>query len=59
MVVYVSSIVVLLFQGWGWIENDNPIVSDGSVMISYGSLSFQGWGTGCRARCDVRVKPLM
>ena len=35
MVVYVSSMVVLLFQGWGWIENDNPIVSDGSACWLY------------------------
>ena len=57
MVVYVSSIVVLLFQGWGWIENDNPIVSDGSVMISYGSLSFQGWGMAVELAASIVENP--
>jgi len=57
MVVYVSSIVVLLFQGWGLIENDNPIVSDGSVRKPYGMPIIPRVGLGARARCEYGEKP--
>jgi hypothetical protein len=50
MVVYVSAMVALLLQGWGWIENGITIVSDGGAMVARVEL-------GARARCDTLGEP--